>query len=91
MKDVKRVIILLPKDILEDIDKIAQQQDVSRTDIINQALKTYVKFKKKLIYRKKMIKGYIEMGKINKELANQAIEVDSQANKIYEEILSECE
>ena len=91
MNEWEQITITLPKEIVNKMDELAKNLEVERSRIVVSALESYIMQKKSSENRKKMIKGYIEMGTINLELANDALNADNEVNQYYEEILAECE
>lgn len=91
MAELKKILISLPNSLLEEIDQIASIQKINRSEFVRQAMKLYIREKKKLEMRDSMKKGYEEMAQINLKLAEFCVEVDNEIQKKYEERLAECE
>jgi len=68
MREVVKVTISLPANLLRLTDKTAQVEEKSRSGIIREALALYVKERE----RQEMIRGYQEMAALNQELAEEA-------------------
>ena len=60
-------------------------------EFIREAMKLYIKEKKKRELATRMKKGYEEMASINIELSEYCLRADSQQQQSYEEKLAECE
>ena len=67
MREVVKVTISLPADLLRLTDKTAQVEEKPRSGIIREALALYVKERE----RQEMIRGYQEMAALNQELAEE--------------------
>jgi len=78
MREVVKVTISLPADLLRLTDKTAQAEQKPRSGIIRDALASYIKERE----RQEMIKGYQEMATLNQELAEEA---GAAVNEIWAE------
>jgi len=65
----KKVVVAVPSKLLEEVDKAAQMEKISRSEVVRQALRLYLDEKKRKMLREEMIRGYKEMAKINLNLA----------------------
>lgn len=91
MAELKKILISLPNSLLEEIDQIASIQKINRSEFVRQAMKLYIREKKKLEMRESMKKGYEEMAEINLKLAEYCLEADNEIQKKYMQRLAECE
>lgn len=73
------------------MDSIASIQKINRSEFVRQAMKLYIREKKKLEMRDNMKKGYRDMAEINLKLAEICVEADNEIQKNYEDRLAECE
>lgn len=87
----KKILISISDSLLEEVDLLAQNENINRSEFIREAMKLYIKERKKQHRKEAMKKGYEQMGKINLEFADMCFEADCQQQKNYEEKLSECE
>lgn len=87
----RRISVTLPDLLVEETDKIASSRNRSRSEIIALAVKNYVSEMKKIELKEQMKKGYLEMGEINLNLAEDSLLSDESACEIYEMFLSESE
>jgi len=69
MSEVARITISLAPELLRATDEIARQDNKPRSGIIREALALYLKERE----RQEMIKGYQEMAKLNRELADESV------------------
>ncbi len=88
MPETKRVMISLPNNLLQEVDGIVSSDKRNRSELIREAMRLYIRERKKDEIRQKMQKGYREMGQINLDLANEAIEAENEASRLAEEMVS---
>lgn len=87
MAEQKKILISLPDNLLDEVDSFTQQEGFTRSEFVRQALKHFMKERRRVEIRERMKKGYQEMGKINLNIAEDCLESDSRQLKSYEEIL----
>lgn len=68
MREVVKVTISLPSDLLQLTDETAQAEQKPRSGVIRDALARYIEERE----RQEMIKGYQEMAAMNRALAEEA-------------------
>lgn len=91
MAEQKKILITLPDSLLHEVDSIASNDKQSRSELVRNAMRLYVKERKRLDMIEKMKQGYQLMAKINLEYAEFGFEADNQQYQCYEEKLAECE
>lgn len=91
MAELKKILISLPNSLLKEVDQIASMEKINRSEFVRQAMKLYIREKKKLELREGMKKGYQEMAEINLKLAELCFEADNEVQNKYENRLAECE
>ena len=84
MAETKRIMISSPHNLLEEVDDIVATEKRARSEFIREAMRLYLAEREKQQIREKMQKGYTEMAKLNLRLANEAFEVENEANLIAE-------
>ncbi len=87
MAEHKKILLRLPEFMVEEVDALAKQNGVSRTEILRIAVAAYISGEKKA----QLKKGYAEMGKLNLSLAEMCFEADTAVLKSCEEKLAESE
>ena len=87
----KKILISLPDALLTEVDNLATAQKVNRSEFIREAMKLYIRERKKAEMTSRLKKGYEEMAKINIEIAEYCLEADNIQQQSYEEKLAECE
>ena len=85
----RKISVTLPGLLVEELDKISSTLNRSRSEMIALALKRYVGEIQQIELREQMKKGYLEMGEINLELAEESLISDENACDIYEKFLGE--
>ncbi len=91
MAQQKRILISLSDSLLSEVDLLAKAQNINRSEFIREAMKIYIRERKQIERCEQMKKGYIEMSKINLDIANECFSSDNEQLKNYEENFSECE
>lgn len=91
MAEFKKILISLPDNLLKEVDSIVSVERTNRSEFVREAMKLYIREKRKIEMRDKMKNGYLEMSEINQKLANMCIDADSEQQEKYEERLGELE
>ncbi len=91
MAELKKILISLPDNLLKEVDNIVSVEKTNRSEFVREAMKLYLREKRKLQIRDRMKKGYQEMAEINIRLAEMCMDADSEQQKKYEERLGELE
>lgn len=89
-KELKKIELILPQSLINDMDKIADALECDLNDIAEKSIKAYVgKYKK--FDLKSLKEGYGEAAEFNKDYAEMCLSADNQALTVCEEKLSESE
>ena len=59
--NTKRIMITLPQHLLNEVDGVVKKENSNRSELIRQAMKMYLRERKKTFLRESMKKGYMEM------------------------------
>lgn len=86
----KRIIISLPDSLLEEVDGIINLENKNRSELIREAMRFYLKEKKKSRLREQMRIGYQQMAQLNLTLAEEACYCEEEASLLIERKLAEC-
>ncbi len=81
-------MISLPEQLLQEVDGVVQRENSNRSEFIRQAMKLYLNEKKKRIIREMMQQGYMEMAKINLNIASEAFEAEEEADNTLIRLVS---
>lgn len=87
----KKILISLPDTLLNEVDNLATEQKINRSEFIREAMRRYISERKKNELAEIMKKGYEDMSVINLEYADYCLAADSKQQQDYEEKLAECE
>lgn len=90
MADTKRIMISLPDSLLEEIDGIVSIEKRNRSEFIREAMKLYIRERKKIQIKEELKRGYREMGNLNVALSEIGIESDYEELCDYEAKLTGC-
>lgn len=91
MAETRRVMISVPDNLLQELDKIVKNDKLNRSQLIREAVKLYIgeRYKKQrsTINKEHMKIGYVEMSEINLSLANEAINAENEAVTVVEQMV----
>lgn len=91
MAETKRIMVNLPDSLLEEVDFIVSMEQKNRSEFIKEAMKLYIREKRKVEICEELKKGYKEMSQINLSLAEMGFEQDMVELDIYEAKLTGSE
>lgn len=91
MSQLKKVLITVPDALLAQVDSVASSENLNRSEFVREAMKMYLREKKKQSLTEQMKMGYQEMADINLSIAKMCFDAEEQALSAYEEKLAECE
>ena len=91
MSQLKKVLITVPDALLAQVDSVASSENINRSEFVREAMKMYLREKKKQSVAEQMKMGYQEMADINLNIAKMCFDADEQEFAAYEEKLAECE
>lgn len=81
-------MVSLPQDLVNELDGLQEQQNVNRSEIIHQATRMYLQEQKKQQIRETMQQGYMEMAKINLNIATEAFLAEEEAEHTLDRLVS---
>ncbi|MGC4378095.1 antitoxin [Fictibacillus sp. Mic-4] len=88
LMNTKRIVINLPQQIVSEVDRIIKSENLDRSEFIHQATKMYLRERKKRHIRESMRQGYMEMAKINLNIASEAFLLEEEANHTVGRLVS---
>ncbi|GAE87364.1 CopG family ribbon-helix-helix protein [Acetivibrio straminisolvens] len=91
MAQLKKILISLPDNLLKEVDSIVAMEKINRSEFVREAMKLYIREKRRIEMRDKLKKGYQQMAEINVKLAEICFEADNDQQQKYEEGLRELE
>lgn len=84
-------MVSLPNSLLKEVDFIVSMEKKNRSEFVKEAMKLYIREKRRLEVSQRLKDGYVEMSKINLALAEIGFEQDMVELNIYETKLTGCE
>lgn len=91
MSRQKKILISVPDSLLTEVDEFATSQNINRSEFIRDAMRLYIKERKRAELVSKLRRGYEEMAEINLDIAEMCISADEQQQLSYEAKLLECD
>ena len=91
MAETKRIMVSLPNSLLEEVDFIVSMEKKNRSEFVKEAMKLYIREKRKVEVSERLKDGYLEMSQINLTLAEVGFEQDMMELNVYEARLTGCE
>lgn len=88
MAKTKRIMISLPNSLLEEVDFIVSMEKKNRSEFVKEAMKLYIREKRRVEVSERLKTGYVEMSQINLSLAEIGFEQDMVELNVYEENLT---
>src|SRR5690606_13515575 len=78
LAETKRIMITLPKHLLQEVDDLARKENSNRSEMIRQATKLYLQERKHRMIHEMMQRRYMEMAKINLNNAAEAFHAEEE-------------
>ena len=91
MAESRKILISLPESLLREVDSIVNMEKTNRSEFVRRTIQLYIRERRKIEVRDRLIKGYQEMAEINLKLAEMCFDADTKLQLEYEEKLAECE
>lgn len=88
VRKTKRIMISLPDYLLQEVDGLVEKENSNRSELIRQAMKQYLVERKKRMLREAMQRGYMEMAKINLNMASEAFQAEAEADHMLGRLVS---
>ena len=76
MSNLKKIIVSLPQPLLEQADRVMEEEKKNRSELVREALSLYLSERKKKLIRDHMERGYQEMGMLNQTLSEEGLAAD---------------
>ena len=87
----KKILITMPDALLDEVDNLATEQNLNRSEFIREAMRSYITQKKNAMLEKQLKNGYLQMADTNLEIAEYCLSADNATQQSYEDKLAECE
>lgn len=88
LSESKRIMVSIPNHLLQEVDGIVEKENSNRSEFIRQAMRLYLTERKKRFIRETMQKGYLEMAKINLNIASEAFTAEEEADLTLDRLVS---
>lgn len=88
VSNTKRIMISIPQHLLQEVDGVVEKENSNRSELIRQAMKMYLRERKKRHIRETMKKGYQEMANINLHMASEAFLAEEEADHTLDRLVS---
>ena len=85
---LREIVVTLPQQIVQEIDGLARMDNVNRDEFMLRALSTYLRERNRRQIRESMRQGYMEMAKINLNIASEAFLAEEEAENTLERLVS---
>lgn len=90
MAGLKKILISIPDSLLQEIDTVVSIEKTNRSKFVREAMRVYLREKRKMEIRDRLRKGYEEMAEINMMLSEMCFEADNSQQEEYEQRLGRC-
>ena len=91
MAETRNIMVSLPNNLVEEVDFIVSMEEKNRNEFVKEAMKLYIREKRKLEVSERLKDGYLEMSKINLSFAEMGLGQDMEELDLYEVKLTGCE
>lgn len=78
MPNLKRIMISVPDQLLQEFDGIVSDENTNRSEFIREAMKFYIVERRRRILQEQMKKGYQEMAHINLSIAKESFTMENE-------------
>ena len=88
MSEKKRIEVYVSRQLLEQVDDIAQRDQTNRSEVIREAMRQYLTDQRRQEIRTSMQQGYQEMARINLRIASESFFLEQEAGGTVERLVS---
>ncbi|MET1248775.1 MULTISPECIES: CopG family ribbon-helix-helix protein [Sporolactobacillus] len=85
---LKEIMLSLPQHLLNEIDGMASRDKMNRSEFLHRAIRLYLRERNRGYVREIMRQGYMEMAKINLNIASEAFLAEEEAEVTMERSVS---
>ena len=89
MTGLRKILVSVPDNLLKEIDLAITQDKTNRSHFTREAMRYYLKERRRLVLREELKRGYIEMAEINVGITEDCHDTDNDQQNCYEERLRE--
>lgn len=91
LAESRKILISLPESLLREVDSIVNMEKTNRSEFVRRTIQLYIRERRKIEVRDRLIKGYQEMAEINIKLSEIWFNVDNDLQQKYEKRLGELD
>ncbi len=84
----REIVVRLPHHLIKEMDGVARLDHMNRSEVLHRAVRTYLSERGKGQIRESMRQGYMEMAKINLNIACEAFLAEEEAEITLERLVS---
>lgn len=78
--NTKRIVVSIPQPLLQEVDGIVRKESLNRSQFVREAMRLYLREKRRRLIRESMQQGYQEMARINLNIASEAFLAEEEAD-----------
>ncbi len=91
MAELRKILISIPDNLLQEIDTVVERDKTNRSQFVREAMKVYLRERRKTEIRDRLKIGYQEMAEINIRLSEICFDADNDVQLRYEQRLREMD
>ncbi|NLC69368.1 MAG: ribbon-helix-helix protein, CopG family [Clostridiaceae bacterium] len=91
MAESRKIQISLPEQLLKEVDSIVSMEKTNRSEFVRKTIRLYIRERRRIEVRDKLMRGYQEMAEINIRLSEMWFDADNDLQLKYEERLRELD
>lgn len=88
MAETKKILVSLPESLVKEVDFIVSIEEKNRSEFIKEAMKFYLREKRRVEVSEELKDGYMKMSKINLSLCQIGFDQDMKELSVYETTLN---
>lgn len=82
--NLRRIMVFISDGLLEELDRLAQEGKHSRSQLVREAVRMYLNECRKRRLKDQLRRGYVEMGDLNRQMAEEDVRSGEQEMMEYE-------
>lgn len=91
MAELRKILISVPVNLLNEVDVIVSSDKSNRSEFVREAMKFYIRERKKSERLALMQKGYQDMAEINRKWSELCVDVENEGIQCCEKFFRELE
>jgi CopG family transcriptional regulator/antitoxin EndoAI len=90
--ELRRIMITVPAALLQEVDgMVALEKGRTRSEFVREALHRFLEDRKRREIRDRMKTGYLEMARLNLQLAEEGLSTEEDVDEVVQTYLAEAE